>query len=392
MQTYRDRDTQKPSGTTSSSMKILLLNWQDIKNPFAGGAEVHLHEIFSRIAKMGHEVTLFCSSFPGSLSEEIIDGMKIVRRGRRSTFNFTLVRYYHSVFRREPFDIVVDDINKIPFYTPLYVRAPLIGIVHHFFGKSIFREVGFIPALYVYVSELLVRPVYKDIPIAVVSQSTRDELEADGFRHDKLATVRNCVNHTQYRPAGIPKSSEPLIGYLGRLKKYKSIDHLLHAFVRVRQSLPHVRLIVVGSGDDQSRLKHLTRNLGLQSAVEFKGFVSDEEKVQLLQQMWCVVNPSLKEGWGLTVIEANACGTPCIASNVPGLRDSVIQDETGLLYPYGDINALTSAIHLMLTDEKTRHRLGEGALRWARTFDWQVEATKMLKLLEGEVAQWKNPI
>ncbi|MEK7251218.1 MAG: glycosyltransferase family 4 protein, partial [Bacteroidota bacterium] len=118
-------------------MKILVVNWQDIKNPMSGGAEVHLHEVFSRIARMGHDVTLFCSSFPNSRPEENINGVRVIRKGGRYLFNFRFLFEYLTRFRKEDYDVVVDDMNKIPFFTPLFVRKPIHGITHHLFGKSI---------------------------------------------------------------------------------------------------------------------------------------------------------------------------------------------------------------------------------------------------------------
>lgn len=364
-------------------MKILVLNWQDVKNPLGGGAEVHLHEIFSRIVNMGHEVTLLCSTFPNAIGEEKIGGIRIIRRGTRNFFNFIVPIVYLLKFRHEHFDIVVDDINKIPLYTPFYVRKPIVAILHHFFGRTIFKEVGPIPALYVYLSEKLVRPVYSRVCFAVVSESTKAEMEAAGFRPEQLTIVKNCVDHSLYHPAQVPKSPVPLMGYLGRLKKYKSIDHLLKAFAIVHQHVPDARLVLVGEGDDRPRLERLVDELGLRDVIQLTGYVSNAEKAEFLRKMWFVVNPSSKEGWGVTVIEANTCGVPCIASNVPGLRDSVLDGDTGLLYEYGNIQELAQKMLLLIQTDDLRERLRQGAQAWAKTFDWNREAEKMVALLRS---------
>ena len=117
---------------------ILVINWQDIKNPLGGGAEVHLHEIFKRIAAMGHQVTLLCCKYPGLPDEDILDGINIFRRGNRNFFNYAVPFQYWKLKKKYQFDIVIDDINKIPFYTPHFVKEPVIGIIHHLFGSSIF--------------------------------------------------------------------------------------------------------------------------------------------------------------------------------------------------------------------------------------------------------------
>lgn len=197
-------------------MRILVLNWQDIRNPQGGGAEVHLHEIFKRIAAKGHSVSLFCSGFEGALSEEEIDGIRILREGGRHFFNYHVPLRYVREFRRQGFDVVVDDINKIPFYTPFYVREPLVGIVHHLFGKSIFAETVLPAALYVVASERAALHVYRKTVLAVVSESTRQEMIGHRFPEENLFIVPNCVDQRIFRPMGTT-NTEPLVGYqIGR--------------------------------------------------------------------------------------------------------------------------------------------------------------------------------
>ncbi|MBM4160724.1 MAG: glycosyltransferase family 4 protein [Ignavibacteria bacterium] len=363
-------------------MKILVLNWQDIKNPLGGGAEVHLHEIFKRIAVQGHAVTLFCCSFAGAKREEWVDGIRVLRQGHRSLFNFLVAPRYRWQFRHEQYDVVVDDINKIPFYSPLYVKEPLVGIVHHFFGKSIFLEASLPAATYVAASEKLAARVYRNTPLAVVSESTRQELIELGFSADKMFIVPNCVDHSSYRPAEQPESARLIVGHLGRLKKYKSVDHLLRAFQIVSQEVPEARLVIIGEGNHRSELERLARALRLSDVVQFTGYLTKEETVRQLHQMSLAVSCSIKEGWGLTVIEANACGVPVIASDVPGLRDSVVDEKTGLLYEYGNIEQLAQKILLLLRDEHLRTRLRNEAITWAQSFDWNESAKKMIDLME----------
>lgn len=364
-------------------MKILIVNWQDIKNPLAGGAEVHLHEVFSRIARAGHEVTLFCSSFPGAPPEEALEGIHIIRRGGRYLFNFRFLFEYLSRFRKQQFDIVVDDMNKIPFFTPLFVRKPIYGVTHHLFGRSIFLETNFILASYVYWMERWAVALYKrrKIPFIVGSPSTERELRNAGFRSEDVTLINYGVDHVTHQFEGAVKCPSPLIGYFGRLKKYKSVDHLLHALPDVLKHVPNLKVLIVGEGDDRLRLEQKTKELGLDGPVEFTGFVSVEKKIELLQQMWLKVTTSSKEGWGLTVIEANACGTTVLASNVEGLRDAVQDSETGLLYTYGDVDDLAKKMVQILTDEELRKRLTKNAIEWAKRFDWGRAAAETITLL-----------
>jgi glycosyltransferase involved in cell wall biosynthesis len=369
-------------------MKILVINWQDIRNPFGGGAEVQFHEVFSRVAQAGHDVVLYCSSFPGAPHEETLDGIKIIREGGRELFNYRVPGAYRKRFSREGFDVVVDDMNKIPFFTPLFVKEPIQGIIHHLFAESIFREVNPLVGAYVYFMERISLALYRKrkTPFIVVSPSTYQDLIDKGFDPSVLVQISLAVDHKLFRPTGVPKSPTPLIGYFGRLKKYKSVDHLLHALPIVLKEVPGVKVLIVGEGDDRPRLEALTRDLNLQDSVRFTGFVSDQEKVELLQQMWSKVATSSKEGWGLTVTEANACGTPAIASDVPGLRDAVQDGKTGLLYRYGDVPDLAVKITRLLKDENLRANLSKGALEWAALFSWEEAARRTIEVLEQRVA------
>jgi len=368
-------------------MKILIFNWQDIKNPLAGGAEVHLHQIFSRIARMGHSVTLYCSSFPGAKREESIDGLTVIREGGRTLFNFHVPLRYYFRFRKEHFDVVVDDFNKVPFFTPLFVRKPLYVIVHHLFGKSIFREVNPFIGIPFYLVELLGIVVVRlfQIPLMVVSPSTRDEMVRYGFPPEHLDIVYNCVDHDLHRPDPSLKSSTPLIVSFGRLKKYKSVDHLLRAVALVRERIPKMQVIVIGEGDYRSSLEALCVQLHISDVVRFTGFVDEREKISELQQAWFAVNTSPKEGWGLTVIESNACGTPVLASDVPGLRDAIKDGETGILYEYGNIGQLAERILELVENRELRMRLSEQAYAWSRKFDWDATARQAAGLIENRI-------
>ena len=370
-------------------MRILIFNWQDRTNPLAGGAEVHLHNIFSRIAASGHEVTLFCSSYPGAAAEELLDGIRVIRQGGRHFFNYQVPPAYVMRFRKENYDIVIDDVNKIPFFTPLFVRAPLFGIVHHLFGHSIFSEINFLAASYVSLMERLALVVYRTsrMPFFVVSSSTRDEMAGHGFRDTDLVVVHNCVDHELYRPDPAKRSATPVIGYCGRLKKYKGVDQFLRAVPHILREVPGTRVVIVGEGDDRPRLERMARTLGIADTVTFAGFVGESQKVEMLQSMWCGVNTSSKEGWGLTVVESNACGTPVVASDVPGLRDVVRDGETGLLYRHGDVPQLAGQVVRVLRDRLLRERLTAGALAWASRFNWDAAAAETLAALRSHVTR-----
>jgi glycosyltransferase involved in cell wall biosynthesis len=185
------------------------------------------------------------------------------------------------------------------------------------------------------------------------------------------------------------KSQAPTIVYFGRLKKYKSVDHVIKALAIVRQTIPDVRLEILGTGDERPELEQLVASLDLGDAVRFRGFVADADKARVLSSAHVMVNSSIKEGWGITNIEANACGTPVISADVPGLRDSVRNGTSGLLYPYGDVDTLSKLLTRILVDHPERQRLSEGAVAWASTFTWERSAREMLSICERTVESWR---
>lgn len=367
-------------------MKILVINWQDIKNPQGGGAEVHLHEIFKRIVAMGHEVTLLSCRIPNMPDSEIIDGIKVIRIGSRNFFNFSVKKYYNKNLKDNGYDIIIDDINKIPFYTPRFIKnKPLLAISHHFFGKSIFRETNLIAGIYVYFSEWLMNFVYKNIPIVVVSQSTLDEFIEKGFNRKYFAIIPNAIEQKEFPMKIGIKSKIPVITYFGRLKKYKSPDHLIKAFAIVNKEFPESELHILGRGDFMDNLKMLTVELNLTKKVKFFGFVTEDQKKELLTISNCAVNTSMKEGWGITNIEANACGTPVISANVPGLKDSVKDGFSGMLYEYGNIQELAEKIVILLKNDEIAEKLNHGAIEWAKSFSWQNSAELMLEKMNETI-------
>lgn len=365
-------------------MKILLINWQDRKNPSSGGAEIHIHEIFGRIANNGDEITLLCCSFENAKKFEVVDGLKVIRIGKRNTFNFYVPAATRYLLKSSKYDIVVDNINKIPFYTPLYIQKPLLIIGYHFFGSSIFKETNPLLGSYVYFTERLVPMVYKKETFSVLSNSTREELIRWGIPKNNIHIISPAIS-PELSPDFSSKSSYPLVVYLGRIKRYKCIDKLLFAMQHVIAQIPDARLTIVGTGDYLPTLLGLAKTLKLDNCVNFTGYVPKEEKKKILQNAWVVVNTSFKEGWGITNIEANACGTPVIASNSPGLRDSVLDGKSGYLIGLGDTKILADKIIEVLKNDSLRERLSKNAVEWASRFTWDGAADEMYELIRSKL-------
>lgn len=353
-------------------MKLLVINWQDLANPHSGGAEVHLHEIFGRLARRGHEVTLLCSGFPGATARDEADGMRIHRTGGRHSFTLAAAPYYRRHLARERFDVVIEDLNKVPLFTPLWVRRPLVVLVHHLFGATAFREASAPFAAATWLLERPIPAVYRGLPAQAVSESTRDDLVDRGLRRGDIRVIHNGVDVDFFRPdPAVSRAPEPTFLSVGRLKKYKRIDHAIEAVAALRARGRPVRLLVAGKGDDEPRLRHIAETLAVTDFVTFVGFVSEERKRDLMRAAWATVQPSPKEGWGITNVEAAGCGTPTVASDSPGLRESVVHDQTGLLYPHGDVPALAAALERLAAAPAEVERLGDGAHAFAQSFTWE---------------------
>ncbi len=366
-------------------MRILVLNWRDISHPWAGGAEVCIHELANRWVAWGHKVTLLCGQYPpgfsGCTPEETLGGLRIVRRGGRFTVYVRAFFEYALRLRREC-DIILDIENGIPFFTPWYARKPVGIMVHHVHKQQFFVEAGFPVNWIAYLFETKFMPrAYRQCLCITGSGSTRAELIALGIPDHRIRMIRYGLDHTRYRPSA-HKAPRPTILYLGRLKRYKRLDLLLRAMPQILQACPNASLWIAGHGDAEGSLGDLVERLGLSRQVSLRGFVDEREKVQLLQQAWVFVSPSMTEGWGLSVLEANACGTPAVVFNVPGLRDAVLDGETGLVLPDGDLGGLSDGIARMLQEASLRERFSRNALAWAKGFDWDESARAVLRVLE----------
>jgi glycosyltransferase involved in cell wall biosynthesis len=368
-------------------VRILVVNWLDRSNPQAGGAETHLHEIFGRLADRGHEVTLLCSGFPGAPAREVLDGMEVHRIGSRMTFGLRVPGYARSSPDLQRADVVVEDLNKVPVFMPLWTRAPVVLLVHHLFGRTAFQEVPFPLALATWLLERPLPLVFRNAPVMTVSESTAQDLRRRGMSWQEGAVVHNGVNLEALSPN--PEEGEyddPTLLYLGRLKRYKRVDLLLEAVARLRQEGTRARLLIAGKGDHERKLRRLHERLALGNSVRFLGYVSEAEKIRLLRRSWVHVLTSPKEGWGISVLEAAACGTPTVASDSPGLRDSVRGGETGLLVPHGDLRALTKAIGALLGNAPLRRAMGAAARTFSERFTWDRAARTTESFLGRQVA------
>jgi len=352
---------------------ILMLNWRDITHPQGGGAETVTHQIARRWVEWGHQVTLFCASYPGSQAEERIDGVRVVRRGRQQTVHWEAYRFY----RKEPrgrYDVIVDQVNTIPFFAPLYAREPVVMFIHQL-AREVWRyEASFPLSTMGYLCEPLYLQAYRRTPIMTVSQSTRDDLRRLGLP-GPYRVIPEAVDTPA--PEVIPpletKERTLTLVFVGRIVPSKRVTHIVGALKLIRQAgLSEARLWIVGSWEEayRARLDDQIAALGLGDAVTFFGRVDQMTRDDVLARAHIFVMTSVREGWGLVVTEANTLGTPAVVYNVPGLRDSTRDDDTGIVCPYNNPAALAHAVAELYRDPVRYARLRTNAWAAARALNW----------------------
>lgn len=367
-------------------MNILLVNWQDPENPHAGGAELHLFEIFKRLAARGHRIRLVCSGWTGGPPEATIDGVSIRRVASRNGFALAGRAAVRRALTEERPDVVVEDINKLPLFLAGLTDLPICAMVPHLFGETAFQEASWPAAAVVWLSERPLARAYRRAGFHAISESTRDDLVARGVPADRVRVIHPGVDSARFTPDARVRSPSPAFLYVGRLKRYKGVDTALRALAVARRTRPDLGLHIAGSGDHGPALEALAVRLGLGSAVAFHGFVSEAEKLALLRGAWANVFPSPKEGWGITVVEAGACGTPSLASDSPGLRDSVRHGETGFLVPHGDADALAARMLELAAAPALVERLGVAARGFAEAHTWERTAEATERHLQDIIA------
>ena len=364
------------------------MNWQDRANPQAGGAEVHLHEIFGRVAAAGHEVHLLCSGYRGAAPEAALDGMHVHRVSSRYGFVFAGRRAFRALASRLAPDLVVEDVNKVPLGLPRLWDGPFVLVVPHLFGTTAFRELRWPLAALVWCAELPMARVYARAGVHAISEATREDLVARGFRREAIRVIYPGVDAAHFVPdPGVRREAAPTFLYVGRLKRYKQVDVAIRAVGLLERRGVQARLWIAGAGDDRPRLERIARTQA-GGAVEFLGLVSEERKLALYRKAWAVVLPSLKEGWGITNVEAAACGTPAVAADNSALRESVRDGDTGFLVPTGDAEALAAVLGRLAADRTLAERLGRDARAFAETFSWERAAREAESHLTAVAADW----
>ena len=364
---------------SKKKLNILIVSWRGPGHPQAGGAEISTHEHARGWVQAGHSVTLFTSSYPGARPQEKVDGVNVIRKGTQ-VFGVQLEALKWYLFDTHlRFDIVVDQFHGIPFFTPLYVKEKKLSFIHEV-AKEVWNlnpwpwPFNLIPALVGRIFEpLIFKLIYRKIPFMTVSQSTKEDLVNWGIPQNNITVVHNGIDKFITKNH-FPKESRKTVIFLGVLSRDKGIEDALRVFSLLKNQSEKWQFWVVGKGD--------TRKLKIGKNIKLWGFVSEKKKFELLSRAHILINPSVREGWGLVVMEAASVGTPTVAFNVPGLRDSILNGHTGIVVEklHSVNNMALEIINLLGSDERYRSMSAE-AIKWSKKFSWKESSTKSLDLI-----------
>ena len=374
-------------------MKVLVIEYRDLSHPEAGGAEVVLSEILSRLAAQGIRIDYLCNRHGRAPREEIVKGVRYLRHGHQAYFNWLVPLLYRTKLRRNGYDLIFEGIDKLPVLMPLFERrVPVMCLIPHLFGTSVFLEASPWLGAYVYLMEKLIPPVYRNCLISVPSQSTRDDLVARGLPVGHIRVINNGLSSENYTPPDSKQFEDhPLMLYVGRLKKYKEIELGMKALQLLIPKYPTLEYRIIGSGDYRTRLESIASTLGVSRHVTFTGFITEEAKREALKKAHVLLYTSPKEGWGISAVEANASGTLVVASNSPGLSEAVSDGKSGFLVPHGDVQAIARSVDRLLSDPPLYNTMRIEALAWARRFSWDRMARETLDLMTAACRKSSTP-
>lgn len=363
-------------------MRILHLSWRDIKNPKNGGAEVVSYEVYKRLAKCGYEVTIFCAEFPGSLKEEVVEGIKIVRQGKFYEVHKNAIKYYklHS----DEFDIVIDEYHGFPLFTRLYVGKPRITPIYEVAGEIWFKMWPF-PISYIgFCFEKICLRFLRRESFVTMSGSTKSDLLRNGIDERNVNIIKGGTNLAYVKSLNYQKNQNQIC-FVGRICRMKGVIDLIEAVGIVAKEIPDIKLVMVGRVDPalEVEIQELISKYSLEQNIQFTGYVSEDEKLKILRESMFLVSCSVKEGWGLVVTEANSQGTPAITYNVAGFRESIIDNKTGFLVKELSPFAFASVIIRCLKNRKDYKKLQLEAYKYSKEFNWDNTANQFKEIIEA---------
>ena len=361
--------------------RIHVVAWRDLDDPEAGGSELHASRIASLWATAGIDVTMRTSRADGLAAELRRDGYRVVRRAGRYRV-FPAAALAEVARQTGPRDGLVEIWNGMPFFSPLWCRGPRVVFLHHLHAEM-WRMVlpPRLAAAGQFIEQRLAPPFYRRTPVVTLSQSSKQELvERLGFRPDRVATVPPGID-SRFSPAG-PRSPVPLVVAVGRLVPVKRFDVLVSVLATLKRDHPALRAVIVGEGYERPRIEEAIRHHEAEDWLALPGHLDDDAVLDLYRRAWAVASASAREGWGMTLTEAAACGTPAVATRIAGHVDAVDHQRTGLLADRPE--ELREHLHAVLSDARLRERLGARALARASAYTWEATARGTLEVLAAE--------
>lgn len=369
----------------SGLRRVHLLAWRDLEDVEAGGSEVHAHEVARRWAAAGLDVTMRTSWAQGRAPIVRRDGYRVVRKaGRYLVFPRAILSEIAE--RHGPWDAMVEIWNGVPFFSPVWRRGrPSVVWLHHVHAemwRMVFADNEKLARAGELLESRIAPPFYRRSSIVTLSESSKTELVHDlGFRPDRVAVVPPGID-ARFTPGGGDRAPHPLLVAVGRLVPVKRYDRLIRTVARVMETHPGLELVIVGEGYERPLLEELIAELGLGDTVKLAGHLGDDEVLDLYRRSWAVVSASAREGWGMTITEAAACGTPAVVSRIAGHVDAVVEGVSGLLFD-GEDEAV-AALGRFLDDEVLRKDLATGALNRAAELTWDATALATFEVLAAE--------
>ncbi len=363
---------------------VHMLAWRDLDDDEAGGSEVHAHNIASIWAQSGLAVTMRTSFAQGQPTSRVRDGYTVSRKAGRYTV-FPRSALSEITGRLGPCDGLVEIWNGMPFFSPLWWRGPRAIWLHHVHGPMWGMTLpGPVARFGVALEERIAPRFYRHQPIVTLSPSSRDELVDDlGFDADRVTVIPPGVD--PYFTPGGTKSPTPLAVAVGRLVPVKDFPRLVRVMAKVQERVPELRLVIVGEGYERDVILGEIRRLGAQDWIELAGRVTHAELRDLYRSAWIAVSASVREGWGMTLTEAAACGTPSVATDIAGHADAVAVGRSGLLASTDP--ELADTMVKVLTDDELRRRLSEGALARAAELTGEQTAIHNFEVLAQDALQ-----
>jgi len=366
--------------------RIHMLAWRDLYDPEAGGSEVHASTVAKLWAEAGIEVTMRSSYAQGHPPEGNRDGYHVIRKaGRYMVFPRAALSELRNKYGAR--DGLVEIWNGMPFLSPLWAIGPRMVFLHHLHGEMWKMT---LPPNLARMGEILeyrvAPPLYRRTRIVTLSQSSQEELIREGFRPDMVTVVPPGID-PRFSPGG-ERSSTPLVVAVGRLVPVKRYDLLIKTVGEVRRRHPDLELVIVGEGYEKPALDELVASMDASSWVRFAGHVHEDALIELYRRAWVLVSASAREGWGMTITEAAACGTPAVVTRIAGHSDAVDDEHTGLLAD--DPRQLVEHIDALIGDDVFRQRLSKGALAHAARFTWAATAHGTLEVLAADAMRRRS--